>query len=424
MNLEVRARCWDKKGRAKIISSDSEGRILDLSRRGLVRVDLSEARGPALEEINLSGNRMESIDLLGIAAPLRTLDLSKNNLLNLDLGPIVLSAADTLEYMDLSKNKLETIDLEPMYFCAKMKKVIIKKNKLRRINLGPFSECSKLEHLDISGNPFAGQSDFPRELGIWTVLRTGYNDPIMDITPLVLCRSLKEVHLPRFLLPFLVWSKYRNIDFPAELEKLVRSERILFPERSDYEGVLASSQNRSSVEQRKNYLENYLIKRNDIQIDKERIIIATEDSERRIISFSDEILTLAQDIHRKVERIESKDQRILNGIIALMDYAGESEQRQRKMTEILVNLRAPKTLKQSIALTLMEKVVDAAETESNKSPTFTRAVYILQRTVNIWGYQKLKEACNKISEDAANEGIAIALWKFVKTTIAVLNIEM
>ncbi|MHA1416781.1 MAG: leucine-rich repeat protein, partial [Candidatus Heimdallarchaeaceae archaeon] len=103
------------------------------------------------QKINLSNKNIKSIDLsnLALCTNIEVIDLSANQLEEIELTPIVNTE---LETVILSENSLKSIDLSPLAQCTNLEELILAGNELEEIDLSPLSQCTKLEELSLFVN--------------------------------------------------------------------------------------------------------------------------------------------------------------------------------------------------------------------------------------------------------------------------------
>ncbi|NHJ12797.1 MAG: hypothetical protein EAX95_03935 [Candidatus Thorarchaeota archaeon] len=156
-----------------LIQSGELGLDVHLMERDMVSIDLSPLATCAdLHSVDLSGNRLQSIDLRPLGnSPIESLTLYENDLREIDLSP--LKSCQWLRDLWLFDNQLESIDLAPLKNCKKLTWVSFAGNNLSEIDVAALGECPELRYLALQNNRLSR----------------------LDITPLFNCSELAEFHV-------------------------------------------------------------------------------------------------------------------------------------------------------------------------------------------------------------------------------------
>jgi hypothetical protein len=116
---EVAIKYWSPHGRQEETKYRQDDKIVDLTTRAAIKVDLSNLREcNQLMTLNLSNNMLEELDL----APLRNqktltdLRVENNHLESLNLWP--LRDCDALKNLNLTQNRLKELDITPILVCS------------------------------------------------------------------------------------------------------------------------------------------------------------------------------------------------------------------------------------------------------------------------------------------------------------------
>ncbi|KAG5880584.1 hypothetical protein JTB14_002393 [Gonioctena quinquepunctata] len=119
----------------------------------IIHVDELELLNIASEliQLNLSGNRLESFSPKVELIKLQKLDLSRNQLIQLQAHQF--SEIPNLRRLDLSENQIKHIDLLAFDKLRHLERLKLNQNKITAIIFGTFAPLEKIEQLDISNNP-------------------------------------------------------------------------------------------------------------------------------------------------------------------------------------------------------------------------------------------------------------------------------
>lgn len=156
---------------------------IDLSMRGIKRIDLSSLHG---------------------CRSLETIDLSKNNLEDIDLLP--LAKIKSIKHLKIHRNRLSTISLWPLFDSPHLEDIDLSQNKLERINLTPI-----IQHVCVL-------------LDEHTIVEIDYSLRYLlggkDSTRINLCNS-SGVTLGKS--PRMIWKKYDEIMLSMDWDKLKKT---------------------------------------------------------------------------------------------------------------------------------------------------------------------------------------------------------
>ncbi len=143
---------------------------LDLSGNELAELeDAALAHLPKLEHLNLRGNKLRRMkdsyfdkpfdadNRDATYYPLKTLDLSHNELRELD--PRWIGDLRHLESLQLNDNQLEALDWESFYGADELKQLNLAHNSIEAVGDAVFAYTPKLTHLNLSSNRISGLLD-------------------------------------------------------------------------------------------------------------------------------------------------------------------------------------------------------------------------------------------------------------------------
>lgn len=168
---------------------------LSLSNNHLTTLKLSDLEDcKNLEHLDLSFNRIESLDLTKLPRGVRKLDLSNNKISAQELSPLV---GHQVEMLKLCDNKIQSIELEPLRGCERLIRLDLAHNELRTLDLTPIGQSSSLREIWLYTNKIKEISLEPlRWLQTLAELRLERNHlQQLELHPLKHCPRLKTLYL-------------------------------------------------------------------------------------------------------------------------------------------------------------------------------------------------------------------------------------
>ncbi|MHA1935564.1 MAG: leucine-rich repeat domain-containing protein [Candidatus Thorarchaeota archaeon] len=139
-----------KRGTTKTKSFPANATRIDLSGKGIQRIDLSPIVGlTRLRALMLYNNDIDELDLKPLSSipGIEQIVLRKNELTNLDLSP--LSQARRLVRLDLEQNNFQNLDLSPLSACYLMQKLDVSHNPLVELDVTPLFRWTNLKEFNV-----------------------------------------------------------------------------------------------------------------------------------------------------------------------------------------------------------------------------------------------------------------------------------
>ncbi len=172
--------------------------VVDLHYRNICAVDLAPLSScESLEQLHLTGNRLQSIDLTSLSdcTALRLLGLDRNQLQRIDLTP--LSACTPLFHLSIRDNQLQSIDLTPLAGCTDLRDLRLDHNQLQSIDLTPLASCTALQELPLGRNQLQSIDLHPLSgwASLWSIDLHGNQLQSIDLTPLSASAALTHLML-------------------------------------------------------------------------------------------------------------------------------------------------------------------------------------------------------------------------------------
>lgn len=125
-------------------------KILNLSQNAIAALEENLFENlEMLKLLNVSHNNISQIDLTSLSASLVVLDLSNNNLSNLER---VFEKTTKLKYLNLAFNPIGNLKIETFAYMPDLQHLILRRTNISDIELGTFSHHGKLVSLDLSDN--------------------------------------------------------------------------------------------------------------------------------------------------------------------------------------------------------------------------------------------------------------------------------
>ncbi|XP_019647796.1 PREDICTED: LOW QUALITY PROTEIN: uncharacterized protein LOC109488084 [Branchiostoma belcheri] len=140
-----------------------DGRIMDLSRRGLSRIELPPGSSPVT--LILDKNNISRIDNLQTQGQIQQLSVAGNRLVRM----VGVSQLPYLRVLNLPNNSIVTI--EGLKQLQQLEWLNLSGNSIK--DLSPLSPCMGLTHLDVSDNSISSIADLSRLTGLKTLLLHG-----------------------------------------------------------------------------------------------------------------------------------------------------------------------------------------------------------------------------------------------------------
>jgi hypothetical protein len=124
---------------------------MNLSHNAIKKINFGVSKLPALNTLNLSNNKIHTIeeDAFSVAQNLTDLDLSNNKLIKIGSG--MLTGLDQLKILNLKSNQIKEIEMFPNQL-KNLQNLTLSSNNLTDLDEETFSELSALEKLDLSYN--------------------------------------------------------------------------------------------------------------------------------------------------------------------------------------------------------------------------------------------------------------------------------